>query len=67
MLLMLFICKAFSFGLVGLGLEFTLLPPSNGCQVVICVFLVRVLIESLVKIILPYSGYQLNSHKFCVG
>ncbi len=67
MLLVLFIFNAFGFGLVGLGLEFTFLPPSDGHQVVICVFLVPIPIESLVKIILPYSRYQLNSYKFCVG
>jgi hypothetical protein len=33
MFFVLFIFKASSFGLVGIGLDFTLLPPSSGCQV----------------------------------
>jgi hypothetical protein len=48
-------------------------PPSvllhilNGCQVVIYVFSILFLTEFLIKIILPYFGYQLNSCILCVG
>jgi hypothetical protein len=88
MLLVLFVFKASSFGLMGLGLDFALLwpygghhvfsafiwwlvgvllHPHGGRHVMICVFLVHVLTQFLVKIILSYFGYQFNCCKFYVG
>jgi len=59
MLLVLFVFKAFGFALVGFGLNFALLQPSNGYQVFSHIYLV-------VTKCFPSSTYWPPCHDMCV-